>query len=127
YKDSENRGFTFEVYVDSDWRPCDSGFEPTPKEWYHVAGYYSKWTHDMRIRVLDNTGVQKAYVTNELTGLTSYTIDVSANDLLIGRDTGTSNYAMGFIDEIRINEGVEDYIELYNCDSSGQSINNWTI
>lgn len=125
YESGDGRGFCIEVVIGAVGQECPSNFNPAIGNWYHVGGTYDSSTGKLRIVVKDNVGIVVAQ--NEVdTG--GGNIAANANDLYIGSQNGASQYAAGIIDEARIYEGVEDYIELYNFDSFPiPSVNNWTI
>jgi prepilin-type N-terminal cleavage/methylation domain-containing protein len=83
----------FEVWVNGARRNPGS-YTISPNIWYHLAGVYDSTSRKVQLYV---NGVQEKSVT--LSGLAQYTMDTSANSLLIGSSALSKS---SLIDEVRI-------------------------
>jgi prepilin-type N-terminal cleavage/methylation domain-containing protein len=83
----------FEVWVNGA-RRNPGAYTVSPNIWYHLTGVYDSTSRKVRLYV---NGVQESSVT--LSGLAQYTMDTSANSVLIGSSALSKS---SLIDEVRI-------------------------
>ena len=110
-------GFYSGVYVDGAYRDVFVGYGDTiytDGEWIHCAFTYDSTTHHMT----DYMNGQ-ILADGELTGLSSYTIATSANNVTIGFGARWGKYVDGSIDDVRIYNYARTADQIYQDYNSG--------
>jgi hypothetical protein len=112
-------GFYSGVYVDGAYRDVFVGYGDdvyTDGEWIHYAFTYDSTTHHMT-DYLNGKVLADGEI---LTGLSSYTIAASANNLTIGRGVNYgTKYINGSIDDVRIYNYARTPDQIYQDYNSG--------